>query len=858
MSMNRRDFIRANAVTAAVTAAAAQHPAVAQAIKPAAKTIPIVEAKPAGDAITWDKGVCRFCGTGCSVLVGVQNGRVVATQGDPDAPVNRGLNCIKGYFLSKIMYGADRLKQPLLRKKDGKYDKNGEFVAVSWNEAFDIMAAKWKEAIAKHGPDSVAMFGSGQWTIWEGYAAAKLFKAGLRTNNLDPNARHCMASAVAGFMRTFGIDEPMGCYDDIEQADAFVLWGSNMAEMHPILWSRITDRRLTHPSCRVHVLSTFEHRSFELADNGMVFTPQTDLAILNYICHHIISTNKVNTAFVQKNVNFKKSVTDIGYGLRPAHALEKNEGNNGYPGADGKPKGDTGKSEPITFDEFKKFVAEYTLEKVSKLSGVPPEKLKALAELYADPKSKVVSYWTMGFNQHTRGTWVNNMIYNVHLLTGKISEPGNGPFSLTGQPSACGTAREVGTFAHRLPADMVVMNPAHRAATEAIWQLPEGTIPAKVGLHAVAQSRALKDGKLKCYWTMTTNNMQAGPNINGEIYPGWRNPETFIVVSDPYPTVSALSADLILPAAMWVEKEGAYGNAERRTQFWRQMVKAPGEARSDLWQLMEFARRFKIEEVWPADLIAKKPEVKGKTLFDVLFANGTANKFPLAELVKVNEHANKAYTNDESQAYGFYVQKSLFEEYAQFGRGHGHDLAPFDMYHKARGLRWPVVDGKETLWRFREGYDPYVKAGEGVKFYGHKDGRAVIFALPYAPAAEAPDKDYDLWLCTGRVLEHWHTGTMTRRVPELHRAVPEAVMFMHPDDAKARGLQRGMVAKLASRRGEMTARVETRGRNKPPVGLIFVPFFDESRLVNKLTLDATCPISKETDFKKCAVKVTRV
>jgi len=858
MSMNRRDFIRANAVTAAVTAAAAQHPAMAQAIKPAAKTIPIVEAKPPGDAITWDKGVCRFCGTGCSVLVGVQNGRVVATQGDPDAPVNRGLNCIKGYFLSKIMYGADRLKQPLLRKKDGKYDKNGEFVAVSWNEAFDIMAAKWKEAIAKHGPDSVAMFGSGQWTIWEGYAAAKLFKAGLRTNNLDPNARHCMASAVAGFMRTFGIDEPMGCYDDIEQADAFVLWGSNMAEMHPILWSRITDRRLTHPACRVHVLSTFEHRSFELADNGMVFTPQTDLAILNYICHHIISTNKVNTAFVQKNVNFKKSVTDIGYGLRPAHALEKNEGNNGYPGADGKPKGDTGKSDPITFDEFKKFVAEYTLEKVSKLSGVPPEKLKALAELYADPKTKVVSYWTMGFNQHTRGTWVNNMIYNVHLLTGKISEPGNGPFSLTGQPSACGTAREVGTFAHRLPADMVVMNPAHRAATEAIWQLPEGTIPAKVGLHAVAQSRALKDGKLKCYWTMTTNNMQAGPNINGEIYPGWRNPESFIVVSDPYPTVSALSADLILPAAMWVEKEGAYGNAERRTQFWRQMVKAPGEARSDLWQLMEFAKRFKVEEVWPAELIAKKPEVKGKTLFDVLFANGTANKYPLAELVKVNEHASKTYTNDESQAYGFYVQKSLFEEYAQFGRGHGHDLAPFDLYHKARGLRWPVVDGKETLWRFREGYDPYVKAGEGVKFYGHKDGRAVIFALPYAPAAEAPDKDYDLWLCTGRVLEHWHTGTMTRRVPELHRAVPEAVMFMHPDDAKARGLQRGMVAKLASRRGEMTARVETRGRNKPPMGLIFVPFFDESRLVNKLTLDATCPISKETDFKKCAVKVTRV
>jgi nitrate reductase NapA len=684
------------------------------------------------------------------------------------------------------------------------------------------------------------MFGSGQWTIWEGYAAAKLYKAGFRSNNLDPNARHCMASAVAGFMRTFGIDEPMGCYDDIESADTFVLWGSNMAEMHPILWSRLTDRRLTHPSCKVVVLSTFEHRSFDLADLPIIFTPQTDLAILNYICHHIISSGKTNMDFVKKHVNFAKGVTDIGYGLRPNHPLEK----------DAKDLKDTNAATPIKFEEFAKFVSEYTVEKVSKLSGVSQKDLLALAELYADPKLKIVSYWTMGFNQHTRGTWANNMIYNVHLLTGKISEPGNGPFSLTGQPSACGTAREVGTFSHRLPADMVVTNPKHREITEKLWQLPEGTLPDKIGLHAVAQSRALKDGKLKCYWTMTTNNMQAGANINGEIYPGWRNPATFIVVSDVYPTVSAVAADLILPAAMWVEKEGAYGNAERRTQFWRQQVKAPGESRSDLWQLMEFSKRFRVEEVWPAELIAKKPAVKGKTLYDVLFANGAVNKFPLAQL-------QAGYDNDESKAFGYYVQKGLFEEYAQFGRGHAHDLADFESYHKARGLRWPVVEAKETLWRFREGYDPYVKKGEGVRFYGKPDGKAVIFALPYQPAAESPDKEYDLWLSTGRVLEHWHTGSMTRRVPELYRAFPDAVMFMHPDDAKARGLQRGMNAKVASRRGDIALRVETRGRNKPPRGMVFIPFFDGGRLVNRLTLDATCPISRETDFKKCAVKVVK-
>ncbi len=838
MKLTRREFIKANAAAAAATAAGITLPMSGAALAQGA------------DGVRWDKGVCRYCGTGCGVLVGVKDGRIVATQGDPDAPVNKGLNCVKGYFLSKIQYGKDRLTTPLLRMKGGKFDKNGEFAPVSWKQAFDIMEEKLKAALKAKGPTSVGMFGSGQWTVWEGYAAAKLMKAGFRTNNIDPNARHCMASAVAGFIRTFGIDEPMGCYDDLEHADAFVLWGSNMAEMHPILWSRLTNRRLSAKHVKLHVLSTFTHRSCELADAELIFKPQSDLAILNYICNYIIQNNAVNQDFVAKHVNFAKGVTDIGYGLRPNHPLEQVANNNGYPGADGKPKGDPNKASPITFDEFKAFVAEYTLDKAHEISGVPKDKLEALAKLYADPKTKVASYWTMGFNQHTRGTWVNNMIYNVHLLVGKISEPGNGPFSLTGQPSACGTAREVGTFAHRLPADMVVMNPKHREICEKAWKIPSGTIPDKPGFHAVLQSRMLKDGKLNFYWTSTTNNMQAGPNINGETYPGFRNPENFIVVSDAYPTVSALAADLILPTAMWMEKEGAYGNAERRAQFWRQQVKAPGEAKSDLWQYVEFSKRFKVEEVWPAELIEKMPEHKGKTLYDVLYANGEVNKFPMGEL-------QQGFDNDESKQFGFYVQKGLFEEYAQFGRGHAHDLAPFDTYHKVRGMRWPVVDGKETLWRFREGYDPYVKKGEGVKFYGKPDGKAVIFALPYQPAAEPPDSEYDLWLCTGRVLEHWHTGTMTRRVPELYKSFPDAVVWMHPKDADKRGLKRGDVVKAVTRRGEIQLRVDTKGRNKMPEGLVFIPFFDEHRLVNKLTLDATCPISKETDFKKCAVKIVK-
>ncbi|MES9959774.1 MAG: nitrate reductase catalytic subunit NapA [Sedimenticola sp.] len=854
MKLTRRDFVKSNAVAAAAAAAGVTLPAI--------KTATAAE----GDDLRWDKIACRFCGTGCSVLVGVKDGKMMASQGDPDAPVNKGLNCIKGYFLPKIMYGKDRLTQPLLRKKNGVYDKNGNFEPVSWDEAFKTMAEKWVTA-RKKGAKGIGMFGSGQWTVWEGYAASKLLKAGFRSNSLEPNARHCMASAVAAFIRGFGIDEPMGCYDDLEHADAFVLWGANMAEMHPILWSRLTDTRLTKEGCEVHVLSTFEHRCYELADNGMVFAPQTDLAIANYIANYIIQNKAYNKDFLDKHVNFTKTATDIGYGLRATDPREKAAKNR-----------NSGKLTKISFEEYAKEVAPYTLEKASQMSGVPKKNLERLAKAYADPNKKVTSFWTMGMNQHTRGVWINGLVYNIHLLTGKIAEPGNSPFSLTGQPSACGTAREVGTFTHRLPADLVTKKDAHCKFAEKVWKLPAGTIPRANGktdgadqsdisgkpmgktlIHAVAMHRALKDGVMNTFWVMCNNNMQAAANINDESWPGWRNPDNFITVSDPYPTVSAQAADLILPTAMWAEKEGAYGNAERRTQFWRQQVKAPGEAKSDLWQVMEFAKYVKVEDVWPADLIAKMPEYAGKTLFDVLYANGEIDKFPVQE---VKDSDGNVYENDEMAHFGFYPQKGIFEEYRLFNTADnipkkGHEMADFDTYHKVRGMRWPVIDGKETLWRFREGYDPHVPAGAGMKFYGKPDGKANIISAPFEPAAEAPDKEYDLWLCTGRVLEHWHSGSMTQRVEELHRAVPDAVVFMHPKDAKKRRLRQGAMAKLQTRRGEVVARVETRGRNRVPEGLIFIPWFDASRLVNKLTLDQTDPISKETDYKKCAVKVVK-
>src|SRR5882757_8690734 len=348
MSLSRRELLKAQAAAVAAAAAGMTAPLNAQPVQGGAGSL----------EIKWSKAPCRFCGTGCGVMVGVKAGKVVATHGDTLAEVNRGLNCIKGYFLSKIMYGGDRLTTPLLRKKGGVFDKNGELTPVSWDEAFDVMAARAKQTLKEKGPTALGMFGSGQWTVYEGYAATKLMRAGFRSNNLDPNARHCMASAAYAFIRTFGMDEPMGCYDDFEQADAFVLWGSNMAEMHPILWTRITDRRLSAPDTRVAVLSTFTNRSSDLADLPIVFKPGTDLAILNYIANHIITTGRVNQDFVKNHTTFVKGTVDIGYGLRPDHPLEVKATGAATAGA----------TQPIDFDAYAAFVKDYSFVNVTAIT----------------------------------------------------------------------------------------------------------------------------------------------------------------------------------------------------------------------------------------------------------------------------------------------------------------------------------------------------------------------------------------------------------------------------------------------------------------------------------------------------------
>lgn len=793
--VERRRFIQSAAMAAATAVASGSE----------SYALPVLNQQ--SSDFKWDKAPCRFCGTGCHVQVGVENGKVVAVAGDKKADVNKGLLCAKGYHVGGALYGKDRLTKPLLKKGEG-------YQAISWEQAIQVIADRIEAA-----PEKFAIYGSGQWTIPEGYAAQKFMKGGLSNNHIDPNARLCMASAVTGFLATYGVDEPAGCYDDLDECDALIMWGNNPAEMHPVLFSRVTDRRSRGEEILMIDIGTRRTRTTEQCQHYMEMKPHGDLAIANGIAHLLIKNGTYDKKFVESYCNFKAPDEE-------------------------KPELLDGKS--ISFDEYKALVAEYTPERVEELSGVPANQIRLLGNLFGDPKRKITSLWCMGVNQHTRGTAMNSLIHGVHLLSGKFGTPGNAPTSLTGQPSACGTVREVGTLCHTLPGGRVVANAEHRAQCEGFWNLPEGRINSVPGHHTVKMFDNLctptdQGGDISTMWVQVTNPGQTLPNLNKLFNAKAGLEDKFLIVSEVYPTATTQLADLILPSAMWVEKNGVVGNSERRTQQWFKMVDPPGEARDDCWQTIAVAR-----ELFERGMEGMKDK-DGKFLFEVRDAGDSE--------VPVWNWENYYDTN---------VDEWLFEEYRQFGRMKHKDLAPYKEYVKARGLRWPVVekDGvwEETKFRFTEGLDPYVETGKGIQFYHSttKDDRAQIWFNPWVAAAELPDEEYPLMMTTGRVLEHWHTGSMTMRIPELGRAVPGAYIELHPKDAAELNIISGEKVKVESRRGSVELPALVNGRGRPPKGTVFVPFYDETVLINDLTLDAIDPFSKQPDFKKSAVRITKV
>ncbi|MFC1836553.1 molybdopterin oxidoreductase family protein [Thermodesulfobacteriota bacterium] len=773
MTITRREMIKLSA--AAFTAAALN--------------IPFAKDTIAGDVVEvdkWVKGACRFCGTGCGVFVGVRGGKCVGIRGNPKAATNFGFLCVKGFKGFMSMYHPDRLTKPLIRQPDGNFKE------ATWDQALDTVTKKFKELQEKHGKDAVAYYGSGQCMTEESYTFNKLWKGGFRSNMVEGNPRLCMASAVGGYVSTFGTDEPAGSYADIEKARTFFLVGSNMAECHPIIFRRIARQKLKNPDlikiivCEPRLTSTAR-----IADVWLPADPGTDLAVFHCMAREIVKNGWVDKFFIENLCRFTtgKQVQD--------------------------------------FEAYKEFLEQFTPEAVEKLTRVPAANIKEAARLFGK-EGPTMSLWTMGLNQRTRGVWANNLMHNLHLITGNICKDGADSFSLTGQPNACGGVRETGSLCHLLPGTRPVKSEKVRAQVEQAWDIPAGTIDPKPGFHTMKMFGALggeKDpGKpIKAMFVTTTNPAQSLPNAP-KYFKGMR--DSFLVVADIFPTRTTQLADVILPAAFIYEKGGVYGCSERRSQLTTICVNPPGEAKPDLWIAAQIAKRMGLEKLIPW--------------------NGD-------DITKMNQLAWDDYRNcvkdTEHTLYGITYERLLKSE---------------------KGFQWPcpTVDSPGTAKRYVRGRDPIMDMPNIVKvpstamiyFYADKkhEGKANVFLRPYKGAEEVPDKEWPFFLTTGRVIEQWHTGTMTMRVPEIARSQPNAYIEIHPTDAEAYKIKNGDMVKVTSRRGfnVLPAHVV---RNALP-GVLFVPWFDQAwdRMVNRVTIDAFDKGSKQPEFKVCAVKIERV
>ncbi|MCD6390189.1 MAG: nitrate reductase, partial [Desulfobulbaceae bacterium] len=777
MSQTRREFLKRTAALSAASYIGMNLPTEKMGLAQAA------------DVDSWHRGSCRLCGVGCRLELGVKNGNPVALRGVPESRTNFGYVCMKGMKFWKFMQHKDRLTKPLYRAK-----KTDKFKEISWDEALDIAAEKFADSVTKHGNDSVAYYGSGQAQTEETYLFQKVFRGGLQTNNVEGNPRLCMASAVGGYITSFGADEPIGGYADIEQCHCFFIIGSNMAEAHPVVFRRVMRRKLDNPNVKIINVDPRISQTSRIADLHIQFNPGTDLSLLNAMANVIIQEKLYDEDFLNKYTTFRK-----------------------------------GKKVKVDFEEYKKFVADYTPEKAARTMGgfTTAEDIRQTARWFASSKG-TMSMWTMGINQRKQGVWANNLIHNLHILTGQLLKPGADSLSLTGQPNACGGVREGGGLCHILPGHRLVKKEKLRNQVEEAWGIPKGRIPPKPGYHTMAMFTAINEGKIKAIWINCTSPVQSLPNCN--LYnKGMAREDVFIICTDIFPTLTTETANLVLPTAFHFEKTGVYGCTERRSQLTRKAVDAPGEAKPEVWIVREWA--LKLAQKLNDPVIAKCVE---------------------------------PFVGKEE---GYELPKAIWDEYTQkLTKGRDNDLrgATYDVLKEMKdGVQWPALTEEYaktggTVKKFVKGMDPMAttesKNDLPYQFYGpaHPDRTLWIWLRPQADPEEIPDAEYPFYLSTGRIIDHWHTMSMTGRVPELLRANPYAYVEVNPKDAAKLGIKPGDMVELKSRRGVniMPAKVY----EGPIEGMVFAYWHDQhpDRMINKVTKDAYDPGSKEPEFKICA------
>jgi len=496
----------------------------------------------------WHKSYCPYCGVGCGLLVGLRDDAVVKVEGDPGHPANFGEICAKAVFLPRTIATPDRLLYPQVRPRRDAPPRR-----VSWDQALRRAAAGFRDAVARHGPDAVAFYGSGQLSTEDYYVFNKLAKGFLGTNNFDTNSRLCMASAVAGYHSSLGSDGPPASYADLDVAECFLLIGTNTAECHPIVFRRIEKRKRASPD-RVTVIVVDPRRTetADLADLHLALRPGTDIALINAMLHVIVREGLCDRAFIDRHTSGWQALASV--------------------------------------------VDRYTPGVAEEVSGVPAPLIERAARAFATSRGSLI-LWSMGVNQSALGVPKNNALINLALATGQIGRPGAGPFSLTGQPNAMG-GREVGGLSHLLPGYRSVLRPEERAEVAALWGVAADHLSPKPGYPALELFEALAEGKVKAAWILCTNPMASMPEPD-LVEKGLRQAELVVVQDAYHPTETTAYADILLPAAQWPEKEGVMTNSERRITHMPKVVDPPGEALPD-WEIgVRLARALGFAAAFP-------------------------------------------------------------------------------------------------------------------------------------------------------------------------------------------------------------------------------------------------------------------
>ncbi|MGH6781858.1 MAG: molybdopterin-dependent oxidoreductase, partial [Sphingomonadaceae bacterium] len=386
--------------------------------------------------MTSTRTTCAYCGVGCGILATRTGERTVEIRGDGDHPANRGKLCSKGTHLGETVGLEGRLLHPMIGAK-----------RASWDKALDLVARRFRDTIARHGPDSVAFYVSGQLLTEDYYVANKLMKGFIGSGNIDTNSRLCMSSAVAGHIRAFGEDVVPASYDDLDQADLIVLVGSNTAWCHPIVYQRIQAARAARGT-KLVVIDPRRTETCEDADLHLPLRPGSDVALMNGLLAYCRREGLMDEGFLDASVAVPEDFWNL---------LDD--------GSD--------------------------LWSVAKTCDLPAADVQRFFDLFAR-HPRTVTLFSQGINQSIRGTDQVNAIVNAHLATGRIGKPGAAPFSITGQPNAMG-GREVGGLASTLAAHMDFAG-ENVARTGRFWAAER--MATKPGLKAVDLFRAVEEGRI--------------------------------------------------------------------------------------------------------------------------------------------------------------------------------------------------------------------------------------------------------------------------------------------------------------------------------------------------------------------------